>query len=55
MKYMSKYNLVWEVGTSKKDVLLTKVDFNLAMHVKMQTEKNNSHNGVGRLKIKAVI
>ena len=52
---MSKYNLVWEVGTSKKENLLQDVDFNLAMHVKMQTEKNNSHNGKGRLKIKAVI
>lgn len=51
---MSKYNLVWEVGTTKKETLLTNVDFNLAMHVKKQSERNKSHT-MGRLKIKAIV
>ena len=48
---MVKYNLVWEVGTTKKEELLTNVDFNLAMYVKKQTELNKSYT-MGRLKIK---
>jgi len=48
---MSKtYNLEWHVGTSKKETLLTNVNFKLALHVKEANTKQKAYT-MGRLKI----